>query len=140
MSLSVPFRSTTTCWSPLATSTVPAVIRSPASTSLGLGFLLDTTYLLSPTAVLLSIAVVAPAYRAKRRRGNLPFALGIVAAAVVPIGKLTFESDPAMYVGLAILIGASLWNTWPQRQLAATCQACVDGQTTNQAGLGRPSP
>ncbi len=96
--------------------------------SMGLGFLLDTAYLLPLTAVFLAIAVGALVYRAKRRRGYPPFALGLVAAAVVLIGKFIFESDPAMYAGLAILIGASLWNTWPRRQPAAACPACVDGQ------------
>ena len=96
--------------------------------SVGLGFLLDTTYLLPLTAVFLAIAVCALGYRAKRRRGYLPFALGLVAAAVVLVGKFTFESDPAMYAGLAILIGASVWNSWPRRQHGAPCPACVDEQ------------
>lgn len=96
--------------------------------SVGLGFLLDTQYLLPLTAVFLAVAVGALAYGARRRRGHLPFALGLVAAAVVLIGKFTFESDPAMYAGLTLLIGASLWNTWPRRQLAAACPACVDEQ------------
>jgi len=96
--------------------------------SVGLGFLLDTTYLLPLTTVFLAIAVGALAYRARRRRGYRPFALGLVAAAVVLIGKFTFESDLAMYAGLAILIGGSLWNTWPRRQLTSACPACVDGQ------------
>ena len=96
--------------------------------SVGLGFLLDTTYLLPLTAAFLAVAVGALAYRARRRRGYLPFALGVVAAAIVLIGKFTFESDPAMYAGLAILIGASVWNTWPRRRLAAACPACVDAQ------------
>lgn len=98
--------------------------------SVGLGFLLDSTYLLPLTAVFLASAVGALAYRAKRRRGYRPFLLGIVAAAIVMIGKFAFESDPAMYAGLATLIGASFWNTWPRRQAAATCPACVDGPTT----------
>jgi len=100
--------------------------------SLGLGFLLDTAYLLPLTAVFLAIAVGALAFRARRRRGHLPFSLGLIAAAVVLIGKFSFESDPAMYAGLAILIGASLWNTWPRRQRSAPCPACVDEkQETN---------
>ena len=101
-------------------------------TSIGLGFLLDTTYLLPLTAVSLAIAVGALAYRAKRRRGYLPFLVGVAAAAVVLAGKFTFESDPAMYAGLAILIGASIWNTWPQRRDVPACPTCiVEEQPTN---------
>src|SRR5690606_38639800 len=81
--------------------------------SVGLGFLLETTYLLPLTAAFLATALGALAYRAKRRRGYIPFALGLFAAAVVLAGKFAFESDPAMYAGLAILVGASLWNSWP---------------------------
>jgi hypothetical protein len=95
---------------------------------IGLSFLLDTTYLLPLTSVFMAIAVGALAYRAKRRRGYLPFLIGAAATVIVLIGKFTFESDPAMYAGLAILIGASVWNTWPRRRLAAACPACVDGQ------------
>lgn len=93
--------------------------------SVGLGFMLDTTYLLPLTTTFLALAVGALAYGAKRRRGYLPFVLGLVAAAVVLIGKFTFESDPAMYTGLAVLVGASAWNTWPRREQPATCPACL---------------
>lgn len=92
--------------------------------SLGLGFLLDTTWLLPLTAIFLGIAVGALAFRARRRRGYGPMLLGAVAAAIVLAGKFGFESDTAMYVGLAILVGASLWNTWPRKQTTG-CSACV---------------
>jgi hypothetical protein len=65
------------------------------------------------------------------RRGYLPFTLGVASAAVVLVGKFTFESDPAMYAGLAVLIGASVWNTWPRRASAAGCAACVGEQHSN---------
>jgi len=94
--------------------------------SVGLGFLLDTTYLLPLTAVFLAIAVGALAYRAKRRRGYLPFLVGVAAAVVVLVGKFTFESDPAMYAGLAILVAASVWNGWPRRRSVPTCSSCVE--------------
>lgn len=100
--------------------------------SVGLGFLLDTTYLLPLTAVFFAIAVGALAYRARTRRGYKPFIAGIAAAAIVLVGKFTFESDGAMYAGLALLIGASIWNTWPRRVKKSSCPACVGGeQTTN---------
>ena len=99
--------------------------------SVGLGFLIDTTYLLPLTAAFLALAVGALAYRAKRRRGYLPFLVGVAAAAIVLVGKFTFESDPAMYAGLAILIGASVWNTWPRQRHVPTCPACAGEQPTN---------
>ena len=48
--------------------------------SLGLGFLMSTRYLLSLTAVFLAIGVVSLGYQASRRRGLGPFWLGIGAA------------------------------------------------------------
>lgn len=92
--------------------------------SLGLGFLMDTTWLLPLTAVFLGLAIGALAFRARRRRGFRPMILGTFAAAIVLAGKFGFESDAAMYVGLAILVGASLWNTWPRKQVIS-CSACV---------------
>ena len=96
--------------------------------SVGLGFLIDTSYLLPLTAVFLTVAVAALAYRARRRRGYLPFALGLVAGAVVLVGKFSFESDPAMYAGLALLITASVWNSWPRKRIATTCPSCTGNE------------
>lgn len=94
--------------------------------SVGLGFLVRTAYLLPLTAVFLAIAVFALAYRARRRRGYGPLSLGIVASAIVLFGKFYFESDPAMYAGLTVLVAASLWNSWPRKQLqsAPSCPSC----------------
>lgn len=87
--------------------------------AVGLGFLTDTAYLLPLTALFLVIAVGALGLGAGRRRGYAPFALGLLAAVVVLTGKFIFNSNPAMYAGIALLIGASLWNSWP-RNLAGT--------------------
>jgi hypothetical protein len=93
-------------------------------TSLGLGFLLDVRWLFPLTAVFLLVAVVALGFRARRRRGFGPFVVGLGASAVVLVGKFRFESDPAMYAGLGLLIAASIWNTWPRRATTA-CPACI---------------
>jgi len=93
-------------------------------TSLGLGFLLDVRWLFPLTAVFLLVAVVALGFRARRRRGFGPFVVGLGASAVVLVGKFRFESDPAMYAGLGLLIAASIWNTWPRRA-APACPACI---------------
>ena len=94
--------------------------------ALGLGFLMDAAYLLPLTILLLSVAVFALGFRASRRRGYGPFALGIAAAALVVIGKFHFDSDPATYGGVALLVLASVWNVWPKRTLPlAACPSCV---------------
>jgi len=93
-------------------------------TSLGLGFLLDVRWLFPLTAVFLLIAVVALGFRARRRRGFGPFVVGLGASAIILVGKFRFESDPAMYAGLGLLVAASIWNTWPRRAIPA-CPACI---------------
>lgn len=82
--------------------------------SVGLGVLLDTAWLLPLTAAFLALAVGALAYRARSRRGYKPFFVGLAAAAIVLVGKFVLGSDSAMYAGIAGLVAASIWNGWPR--------------------------
>lgn len=83
--------------------------------SLGLGFLISTTYLLPVTVAFLVIAVLALGFRAGTRRGYGPMLVGVVAATAVFFGKFLLESNAAMYGGVALLLAASMWNSWPLR-------------------------
>jgi len=87
--------------------------------SLGVTFLIDARYLFALTAAFLLVALFFLGFRATRRRGFGPLALGLVASAILLIGKFHFESDPAMFSGVGLLMAASLWNSWP-RKLAAS--------------------
>jgi len=101
--------------------------------SLGLGFMDYTPYLLPLTVIFLAIALAALAYRASVRRGYRPLILGICAATILLVGKFSFASDLAMYVGLILLIAASLLNSWPRPPQAGTpCPACIDDVVTQQ--------
>lgn len=93
--------------------------------SVGLGFLIQTMYLLPLTIAFLLVAVAALGFRAGRRRGYGPFFLGFGAAVVVVGGKFLLESDLVMFGGIALLVGASLWNSWPKRITSPTCPSCV---------------
>jgi hypothetical protein len=87
--------------------------------SLGLGFMVpNLTYLLPLTVAFLLIAVGTLAFRARRRRGYVPFALGILAAGFILLGKFYLASNPVLYAGLGLLILASVWNSWP---IASRC-------------------
>lgn len=92
--------------------------------AVGLGFLTDTAYLLPLTSLFLVVAVGALGWRASRRRGYGPFALGLLAASVVIVGKFFFDSNPEMYGGIALLVGASLWNSWPRSSASTACPNC----------------
>ena len=82
--------------------------------TMGLTFLLDTKYLLPITTGALVIAVGTLRFRARRRRGYGPFYVGCGAALIMIIGKFLLELELVMWSGLALLIAASVWNTWPK--------------------------
>lgn len=105
-------------------------------TTLGLGFLISARYLFVVTTGFLLISVAALAFRAGHRRGYGPAALGILASAIVLLGKFSMESNAVMYSGLAVLVIAYVWNTWPRRFAAGRCPQCVpsdNGLTTLNA-------
>ncbi len=82
--------------------------------SLGLGFLLSSRYLLPLTAAFLLIAIAALGFGAHARRGYGPMTLGVMAAAGVIAGKFYVASDVMLYGAVSLLIAASLWNSWPR--------------------------
>jgi len=92
--------------------------------SLGLGFLISTAYLLPLTAVLLSGAVGSLAYQASRRRGLGPFWVGLVGMVLVLTGKFYFGLALITFGGVGLLASASIWNVWPRRAGNALCPAC----------------
>ncbi len=95
--------------------------------SVGLGFLISTVYLLPMTVALLGLSLGALAFRAKQRHGYGPFLLGLSAAAAVLPGKFVWESKPLMYIAFGSLVAASLWNAWPRRASTSEqtmCRGC----------------
>jgi mercuric ion transport protein len=101
----------------------------PAYTALlgamGVGFINYTPYLLPLTVSFLILSLIALGWRARRRRGYGPLFAGLAASALLLVGKFAFDSEAAMYTGIAILVAASFWNAWPRAQQAAgDCPAC----------------
>ena len=90
--------------------------------SVGLGFLVSTKYLLPVTIGFLVLALGALAFRAKNRHGYGPFVLGLVATVGVLVGKFEWESNPALYGAVGLLVVASLWNAWPHLVTSASCR------------------
>ena len=95
--------------------------------SLGLGFLIGTAYLLPVTAAFLIVSTGALAFRARQRRGYAPFWTGSVAAMVVLVGKFRLDSVAATYAGIMLLVAVSIWNIWPRRVI----------QVIRPSGVGR---
>ena len=93
--------------------------------TLGIGFVDYTPYLLPLTLVFLMIAIAALTYRAKNRHGYKPLLVGLLASSILIVGKFHYDSDIGMYIGLSFLILASLWNTWPvSGKENQNCTAC----------------
>jgi hypothetical protein len=95
--------------------------------ALGVGFIDYTPYLLPLTLVFLVVTLAVLAWRP--HRGYAPLALGLAASAIVLVGKFSFDSEAAVYSGVALLVVASGWNAWPAPR--AACPACEAG--TNNA-------
>ena len=94
--------------------------------SLGVGFVDYTPWLFPATVMFLAFTLALLAWRP--RRSYWPLILGLGASAVVLIGSFAFDSESAVYAGIALLAGASAWNAWPARR--AACPACA-GKAVN---------
>lgn len=93
---------------------------------LGLGFLIDRTILFPLTVAFFGLALVALAYRAKKRRGYRPFILGLIAVALALAFKFVVSVPVVMYLGLGGLVAASFWNVWPVKGADETeCPCCT---------------
>lgn len=95
--------------------------------SMGVNFVNYTPYLFPLTAAFLLLSLIALGWRAPQRLGYGPLWIGFAASVVLLAGKFAFDSDIAMYAGMAILVAASLWNAWPRsrQQAGGNCPACV---------------
>lgn len=99
--------------------------------SLGVSFLMEAEWLLPLTGVALAIALFTLGFRARRRRGLRPLALGVAGSAAILLGRFVVEVDVVVYIGAALLIGASVWNSWPKKGGAVSAGTsecnCVEG-------------
>ena len=78
------------------------------ASSIGLGYLVQTSWLVPLTALCFVAAFGSLAFRARRQHSYAPLCLGLAALALLFAGKYRFNYAPLTYVGLALLILASL--------------------------------
>ena len=76
---------------------------------------METEYLLPLTVLALLLALVALGFRASRRHGYGPLVVGVVSALGLALGKFVLDSNIGVCMGVAGLIAASVWNSWPKR-------------------------
>jgi hypothetical protein len=92
--------------------------------SLGLGFLGSSTYLMPLTAGLLAVAVGGLGLQIKGA-GYGPFVLGVVAGGAILAGKFTIDSSLTTYAGVGLLAIASAWSLRPRGStLSGACSTC----------------
>lgn len=84
------------------------------ASTLGLGFLIQAEYMFAITVVFLLIAIAALSFPARQRCGYWPAILGIASSIFILVGKFTTDSHMVLYCGVGMLMGASVWNAWPQ--------------------------
>lgn len=93
--------------------------------ALGLGFVDYTPFLLPVTAMLLAIALIPLAWKARQRRGYKPLLAGIAGTVLILAGKFWLENQPLYYAGIAVLLAASIWNIWTKKK---ECDSCIPVQ------------
>ena len=103
--------------------------------SVGLGFLIGTAYLLPITGAFLILTLVVLGFRATQRRGYGPLVAGVVASAAILIGKFLLESNPIMYIGVGLLVVASVWNAWPRGANKVACPSSAPDAIAHPNGL-----
>lgn len=127
----------------LPTVTCPACWPAYAGvlSTLGLGFMNDTPYLLPLTMVFFALALASLGYQAGRRRHVTALLLGLLAALLVIVGKFTVVSHLTMYAGITLLAGASLWTSWLQQASKnGPCSACLSAARPSYHDTISPIP
>lgn len=96
-----------------------------ALSALGIGFLLETRFLLPITVLALTLALGSLAWRARARWGYSPLVLGIVGAITLSVGQFVVTSAQTTVIGAIVLMAAALWNALPRARNGASCADCV---------------
>lgn len=92
-----------------------------ASTSSNASWMMTYQASLAPlTGAALAITVGALAVRARKRHGLGPAGLALAAAVALYAGKFHFNEQVLVYLGMALLFVAMVWNGWPRRDAACS--------------------
>jgi len=109
--------------------------------SLGVGFIPSTKYLLPLAVVCLAINLLLLAWDARKQRRIGPLALAFVASLGILYGRFYLGWNVLAYSSAVLLVATSVWNAWPAiraRQLRSStagsgcpaCQTLVQVETT----------
>lgn len=82
----------------------------------GISFTNYTPYLFPLMLVFLIIALFTLYYKAPLRHGYYPLYFGSASTLIIILGKFVFHSNIMLYIGVALLLIASIWNSWPRKK------------------------
>ena len=100
---------------PKATCPICVAAYAGAVSSLGLGFLL-TDRVLNPIIIASLIISVGSVAWNTRRSGRLaPLLVSLIGACAVVLGRVVWSFPVAVYGGVVLLVGASVWTLWLNR-------------------------
>ena len=52
---------------------------------------------------------------------------------MIMVGKFMLGLNPVMYAGVAFLVGASFWNSWPRGAVkTGSCPSCVQTEPSSK--------
>ena len=93
--------------------------------ALGAGSVINASWSQPLAAVFLFLPVSFLLARARRRHGYGPFFLGLIAAIAIFLCKFRLNYDIGVYLGGAILLGASVWDALPKAGQQTVCSVTV---------------
>lgn len=100
--------------------TCPACFAAYAGvmSAVGLGFLVNERMLAPLILVFLAIGVFGVAWSTRRHGEPGPLVLTVLGSIAVVVGRLIWSVPIVLYGGIAILLGASLWNLLAKRSVS----------------------
>jgi copper chaperone len=104
----------------LPSATCPMCLAAYAGvlSAVGLGFLFNERVLGPLIVVFLTIGIFSVAWSTRSHRRLGPLVVTVVGSGVVVAGRLVWNIPMALYTGVGLLVGASLWNLWLKRPRA----------------------
>lgn len=83
--------------------------------ALGLGFLVNKRVLDPLIVAFLALGILSMGFSMRSHRHSSPLLLAIAGSAAVVAGRLVWNAPAALYVGVGLFAGASIWNLWLKR-------------------------
>jgi hypothetical protein len=83
--------------------------------AVGLGFMVTERVLAPLIGLFLVLGIGTVAWSAKSHRRLGPLVVTLVGSAAVVAGRLVWTVPAALFCGVALLVGAALWNLWLKR-------------------------